>query len=274
MTHRRQTGGPEGMRRHGDAFTLVELLVVIAIISVLAALLLPALEGAMHAARTVVCQSQLRQIGTACALYSNDYDDWIAARQDAFGVAEGGDKTGGGLGPQLFCDAAPHRTKTDVFDQALAHCPDYQRIADLYGRTPGLLLYGKEPPSAQAKHLLSYRRNGWFIGHGSDPEGKPNHWRPDVHRMHELEAPSMAIFFAEGYNDHGFSDPSEMYFNPNHGSRTPSLQGDGHVRMWLPEEPPGATVLWGPDPGSTYSYDSMHTWVIYAHKNVHPGNVH
>jgi prepilin-type N-terminal cleavage/methylation domain-containing protein len=249
-------------------FTLVELLVVIAIISVLASLLLPALEGALDAARTVACQNQLRQIGQAGALYGSDWNDWLPTRGDSFGISPGGDKGSGMLGPYLACDPAPHRTKTDVFDQAIAHCPSYRRLADLNGNTPGLLLYGREPPSALQKHLLSYRKNDWFTGHGNDPAGNPNHWRPDVHRGSQIDTPSQAIFFAEGYNKHGFSNAGEMYFNPRHGSRCPSLQGDGHVRLWVPGEAPGGAVLWGPDPGSTYSRDNLLTWVIYAHPHV------
>jgi len=54
------------------AFTVVELLVVVAIISVLLAILLPALSAPREQARIVVCASNVRTIGQACFLYAND----------------------------------------------------------------------------------------------------------------------------------------------------------------------------------------------------------
>ena len=55
------------------AFTLVELLVVVAVIALLVSLLLPSLSGARETARTVICQSNTKQVMLAMINYGSVY---------------------------------------------------------------------------------------------------------------------------------------------------------------------------------------------------------
>ena len=60
-----------------QAFTLIELVVVISIIALLLSILMPSLQRARESARTVVCKSQMRQIGLVSIMYSDNNDDHI-----------------------------------------------------------------------------------------------------------------------------------------------------------------------------------------------------
>ncbi|MBS3763211.1 MAG: type II secretion system protein [Planctomycetes bacterium] len=64
------------VNRHKSAFTLIELLVVIAIISILAAMLMPALERARNIAMQTSCLNKEKQIGLALAMYHNDWNEY------------------------------------------------------------------------------------------------------------------------------------------------------------------------------------------------------
>src|SRR5215475_14354715 len=59
-------------RNRPAGFTLVELLVVIAIVGILAALLFPLLSRAKASSKGTQCISNLRQLGLAWTMYSDE----------------------------------------------------------------------------------------------------------------------------------------------------------------------------------------------------------
>jgi len=90
-------------RRSAGGFTLVELLVVVAIIALLLAMLLPALGRAREVAEMTVCQTRLKQIGTAFHMYASEMKDHIPFKPGWRGAG------GSGLdGPTLEWLLAPY----------------------------------------------------------------------------------------------------------------------------------------------------------------------
>ena len=125
------TGGETSLRAFSanEGFTLIELLVVIAVIAILASLLLPALVRAKESSRETVCRNDLRQIGIAAHLYSDDNSDTFFCLQGG-AVPYGGQWT---MGPNSTTLRA--RTDFDAYwalgyyqyfsgNQKVFGCPD------------------------------------------------------------------------------------------------------------------------------------------------------
>ena len=66
-------------RPTSEGFTLIELLVVITIISILAAILLPALARAREAARKASCANNLKQMGLVFLMFANENNGRLPA---------------------------------------------------------------------------------------------------------------------------------------------------------------------------------------------------
>lgn len=78
--------------RKRGGFTLIELLVVIAIIAILAAILFPVFQKVRENARRAACMSNMKQMGTAIAMCTQDYDEYLP--KGYFNDEIGGKQTG------------------------------------------------------------------------------------------------------------------------------------------------------------------------------------
>jgi prepilin-type N-terminal cleavage/methylation domain-containing protein/prepilin-type processing-associated H-X9-DG protein len=106
-------------------FTLIELLVVIAIISVLAAILFPVFARARENARRASCMSNMKQMGLATMMYTQDYDEkypttWMITTQPSPDGAAGWPSTAWYWMQLLY----PYTKSMQMF-----HCPSSSSTA-------------------------------------------------------------------------------------------------------------------------------------------------
>lgn len=244
-----------GRRRHQNgfarcaanphcAFTLIELLVVIAIISLIVAMLLPALSGAKRRGQAAVCLSRLRELGAGLAMYADEFDG--RAMPLAYWTSESI-----GSGPPVYWWG----TNTTNVDHTRGFLFKYLRSslgeASVYEcpRQP----WGSYQPQGAARQITStYGYNGYYLS----PEHTPG-WGFEIGArpwqvLSRVPDPSRVFAFADTLIDFGAAlpqnnallDPPQLYSagawsdNPNpttafrHDGHTQAQHVDGHAEPY------------------------------------------
>jgi len=249
--------GREGLPEGG--FSLVEVLIVTAVISVLAGLVLAAVNHSRGVARDVVCYNNLRQLGVAAQVYANGYE--------------------GHFPPLGYANAQPPcywwGTNEDPPDYGRGFLAPYLGEA---GKDGDVYQCPEQPPGSYTPEGIAgaltttYGYNGYFLC----PPAAPG-WDRTIGQMpwqtfHEISNPSQVFMFADamlswgkdGMTNTSFLDPPFLYtrgrWRPNanpttcfrHGGRANICFVDGHVGSLPP------TRLTSPEHNIGYVGESNH----------------
>jgi len=204
--------------RTRKGFTLIELLVVIAIIAILAAILFPVFAKAREAARATSCLSNVKQLGTAFAMYMTEHDQLLPIPHYEASIGKDWATEGytghapvSGYGGDLeFINNHTWRAQIEPYCKsgAIFKCP-----SDTGG------VWGTAKTTADpTKRFTSYHYRHWFCLAFMSPDLYGWNANPN-------------LFKSVVYGDSMFKDSSRVYLIsellPFHDLRAPAGQLDG-----------------------------------------------
>ncbi len=216
-------------------FTLIELLTVIAIIGILAAILIPVVGQVRESARAANCVSNLREIGGAIALYTNENERTPPSRDPR---SSGGARTIAwtlwtyvGYDMNSFGAEMSGRTGNAV---TVFNCPSTENNPI---PTPGSSVFTDRP------HSYALNAGPSATIRGGDFNNAVNNGFP----LEQLQTPSRTVSVFETSFYYGMADHYlNQYGLMSHNGASNFLYWDGHVERFNYEDVPdqSSDVFW------------------------------
>ncbi|MDQ2799203.1 MAG: prepilin-type N-terminal cleavage/methylation domain-containing protein [Armatimonadota bacterium] len=232
---------PVSARVSRRAFTLIELLVVIPIIANLAAILFPVFSKVRENAHRASCASNLNQIGLACAMYTQEYDENVVPYQ------LGGGAAGAYVDWWASQDASGVYHPEQGLLQPFMRSAQVQACPDLDTTTPenkGLTGYGYNADYLSPYATTTNASCTNTDGYGDCLDAYGNYYTVSV-TLAKIDAPSRTVQMADAAQfvspghfkaEPFLSAPNDAFptFHARHGGTGNVLWMDGHVKALRP----------------------------------------